>query len=422
VGKLSLAVGIVLWAGVATVFGQTPSQESVKQAISPIADQVKTDEKTDPISAIDSEASGSSAPQIWLQGEYLWWRLKNRSPDFPLVTTGDPAKDPTAGALGSSSTRVLERGADLDHGVFSGLRFTVGGWVDQEKTWGLEASGFLTEQRRNGFAAGSDATGNQSLYVPVFLPDFGGEGKFIIADPTVPFQGSIAVSSATRLWGAEVNAFCPMFICPNFTMDFLFGFRYLSMQDSLGLNALAPNDPVSDIQSVLSERFATHNDFYGGQIGLRGEYRIGRLSLDMVAKVALGSAFQSVDVSGQTTLTGTGVLPVLGVPPGTYPGAIFAQPTNSGRRSIDKFDTVSQLMVKAGWDLSSRFRVFVGYDFLFWNNVSRAGEQLDRQVNSAQSPLSPNFGKTVIPAVPAAVFTRSEFWAYGGTVGLEFRY
>src|SRR5262249_26790973 len=149
----------------------------------------KSDEKSAPFSA--TAAGGGSDPRVWVQSEYLWWRLKNRSPDFPLVTTGDPVKDPTAGALGSVSTRVLERGADLDHGVFSGLRFTVGGGVDQKQIWGLEASGFLTEQRRKGFGASSDANGNPPLYVPVFLPDFGGEGKFIIADPTVPFQGSI---------------------------------------------------------------------------------------------------------------------------------------------------------------------------------------------------------------------------------------
>jgi hypothetical protein len=306
--------------------------------------------------------------------------------------------------------------------MYSGMRLTLGGWVDPDNILGVEASGFATQYRRDGFAFGSDASGNPPLYVPIFLADFGSEGKFFISDPTVPFVGSVAITSTTQLWGAELNGLRNLLRQDGWSLDFLLGFRYLGLRDNISLTAVAANDPANDIQSLLSEHFGTRNDFYGGQLGGRLEYNIGRLTLGLVAKVAIGSTHQVEDVAGVTSLSGSGVLPVLGVAPGTYPGAIFAQPSNIGHLTGDAFTLAPQIQVKVGWDITSHLRGLVAYDFLYWNNVIRPGDQIDRNINTAQSPLSPNFGNTVNPAVPASMFNRSEFWAHGVSLGLEFHY
>ena len=141
-----------------------------------------------------------------------------------------------------------------------------------------------------------------------------------------------------------------------------------------------------------------------------------------MGKVALGTTHQVLDVTGSTTLSGTGVAPVLGVPAGVYPGAIFAQSSNLGQRVDDKFTIAPEIRVKLGCDITRHLRGTVGYDFLYWNNAVRPADQIDRNVNSAQTPLSPNFGNPINPVAPAALFNRTEFWAQGFTFGLEFHF
>jgi hypothetical protein len=380
----------------------------------------RTLENAEPIS--NPAICETRGPRVWGGGEYLIWWLKNSASCIPLVTTGDPVNDATAGSLGSASTRVLFNGSDLRPGPLSGMRFTVGAWLDADATWGLEASGFVFLQGRKGFAAGSDANGNPPLYVPVFLSDFGSEGKFLISDPTVPFLGKIALSATTQLWGAEANVLRNLMNQPASSVDFLIGFRYLSLNEHISLQADAANDPVNDVSSILSERFGTRNNFFGGQFGTRVEYRAGPLALELLGKVALGSTFQVSEVSGSTTLGGAGVTQAFGVASGTYPGAIFAQSSNIGRQTGSKFTIAPQVQVKLCWDVTSWLRAFASYDFLYWDNVVRPADQIDRNVNSAQSPLSPNFGNAVSPVTPAPMFNRAEFWAQGVSLGLEFRY
>ena len=40
---------------------------------------------------------------------------------------------------------------------------------------------------------------------------------------------------------------------------------------------------------MLSDNFLVTNDFYGGQLGLIGELKRGRWSVDLTTKVALGT-------------------------------------------------------------------------------------------------------------------------------------
>jgi hypothetical protein len=430
--KSLIALCLLMIAGTESATAQAPAQ-TLPPPDRPPSDRPPSDAApTSPLSREDS--AGQSSPfnlldgpvgatrRVWFQAEYMMWWLKNAPPPFPFVTTGDPANDPTAGALGSPSTRILASGSDLSHGMFSGARLTLGTWLASDGILGVEASGFGTQYRRDGVSFSSDSNGNPPLYIPIFLADFGSEGKFFISDPTVPFTGGVRITSTTQLWGVELNGFRNLVRQDGWSLDFLLGFRYLGLRDNIALQAVAANDPAADVQSFLSERFSTRNDFYGGQLGGRLEYNVGRLTLGFVAKVAIGSTHEVEDVVGATSLTGTGVQQVFGVAPGTFPGAIFAQSTNIGRQTGDAFTMAPQIQVKLGWDISSRVRALVAYDFLFWNNVIRPGDQIDRNINTAQSPLSPNFGNSVNPPVPAAMFNRTEFWAHGVSVGLEFHY
>jgi hypothetical protein len=63
----------------------------------------------------------------------------------------------------------------------------------------------------------------------------------------------------------------------------------------------------------------------------------------------------------------------------------------------------------------------MGYSFLYWSNVWRAGDQIDRVVDVTQIP---NFAPPDVQptgfARPGVPFRTSDFWAQGLNFGVEF--
>lgn len=351
--------------------------------------------------------------RCWVSAEYLLWWIKDGPQSFPLVTTGDPGVVPAPGALGQPSTSVLFGGSDLDYGTFSGGRVTLGGWFDCEQCCGLEVSGFALAREKVRYAASSNAAGSPPIYLALFQSDpaLNHEGSVTIADPALGIAGGVAISSSSHLWGAEVNGLFNLRRSCRLRLDLLAGFRYLDLQERITLDT-AVNDFVLDIQNHEHDDFSTRNQFYGGQIGARLGWRTGRISVDVTGKVALGSTHQSVSIQGFNEQSGSGAAN------GTFPGGIYAQPSNIGRETRDTFTVVPQAQVKLGVDITKNITASVGYDFMYWNRVVRPGEQMDRSVNQTQQ-----LGGTLIgPARPQSPFDRSDFWSQGVSFGLEFRF
>jgi hypothetical protein len=71
--------------------------------------------------------------------------------------------------------------------------------------------------------------------------------------------------------------------------------------------------------------------------------------------------------------------------------------------------------------ITPQLRAFVGYDLLYWTQVDRPGSQVDTNINLSQSAIL-GTGALTGPAYPAPVLNRTDFWAQGVNVGLEFRY
>ena len=68
--------------------------------------------------------------------------------------------------------------------------------------------------------------------------------------------------------------------------------------------------------------------------------------------------------------------------------------------------------------------VFVGYTFLYTNNVLRPGNQINRTINTSQDTAYTEdpAAKLQGPAQPTFKFNSSDFWAQGINVGLAFRF
>ena len=105
-------------------------------------------------------------------------------------------------------------------------------------------------------------------------------------------------------------------------------------------------------------------------------------------------------------------------------GGYFAQPTNIGSHTRTVFAVVPEVGLNVGYQITPWMSVFGGYTFLYMNNVVRAPQQVNRNINPLGGPRSRAIRprRSPGPAQPSFKFDSSEFWAQGLTVGLAFRF
>jgi hypothetical protein len=355
-------------------------------------------------------------PKWYLSGEYLLWWLK---PDVapPLASTSSNPFD--NGIIGQPTTQVLF-GGDLDGSARSGFRITAGWWLDETcRDDAIEARGFYLASRSTNFNANSSEF--PVVARPFFNINMNQEFAQLTAFPGVA-TGNLDINEESHLWGAEINSRCRICSGCNYRLDLFAGFRYLELEEWLaiaenGLNAANAPPPFPGDRFLVQDFFLTRNQFYGGQLGVIGEYDRGPFSIEARGQVALGDTHQSILIDGDQVFTD---------PNGTqhfFRGGLLALSSNIGRYTRDRFSVVPELNLNVGYQVTDHIRAFVGYDFMYWNNVVRPGGQIDRNIDITLIPNFPVPG--AVPAGqnrPSAPQSGSDFWAQGVTVGLEIRY
>jgi hypothetical protein len=370
------------------------------------------------VNADRCEGIGPAAPtddRVWFGAEFLLWWIKNDHVP-PLVTTSPPS---STGTLGQPGTVVLfGPDSDLTRSPIPGGRFTAGGWLDDCRNIGLEGSYFFLAPRGNGFEASGDGSPNSPVLArPFFNTSTGREDSELVAFPKV-LAGSVRVDPSSRLQGFEVNALYNLCCCCNYRIDALAGFRYLDLDEGLGITedlTVLPGVPVlGGTRFVVQDSFGAHNQFYGGQLGLRATASQGRFFAVANLKVALGECEEGVDISGFTQITRpTGAV-------STQPGGLLALPSNSGHFFSERFAVVPEGSFTLGYQVTDNLSISIGYTFLYWSRVARPGDQIDRAINPAALPIS---GAPAVPSSrPAFSFNETDFWAQGLTFGLELRF
>ncbi len=374
-----------------------------------------------------ASAGGWSSHRWWLSGEYLmWWAKGDNAP--PLVASGPAAGGATAGILPPvGNGQVQYGGSGLGEQMRNGMRLFGGVWLSDEHLWGFELGGFFLADKVERFGFGSN--GDPVVRRPIIQQTpgsalFGMESGELVAAPGL-LTGRVDTVYSSQLWGYEANIKRGLWCGEACNVDFLIGFRNVSLDEGLtvteSLNVLTAN-PAGVTFISLRDRFATRNRFYGVNLGLQSEiWLLDRLSVGLSGKVALGTTWSDLEVNGSTAFVrGNTVL-------GTGAGGLLALPTNSGTRSGTRFSVVPEVGLTLNYQWNNWLRVFGGYNFLYWSDVVRPAEQIDRRVNfnnqpviSAAGVVSPGSG--VGPAVPASRFQSTDFWAHGLTLGLEFRY
>lgn len=365
-----------------------------------------------------------SGTRFYFAAEYLlWWFKSDNVP--PLVTTG-PATFPVA-VLGARSTGVLSSRI-LDEDSHSGVRLRAGYWLDCEQSCGIEVSGFLLgrETHNQNFTSGSAPV----LARPFFNINSGAPAFTNLAGPASEFAafpglatGSIRVANNSNFGGFNADVRHACWCSCWYRIDALAGFDYLNLREDLkitenGTNStsplIAPN--LRGATFVNVDDFRTHNQFYGAEVGGQGSFRFGNVTLDVRAMLGLGETHSSVDITGSQVVTG---------PAGTqtFIGGLLAAPTNIGRHTRNRFSVVPEVTVDLGYQLTDWLRVYVGYDFIYWTNVLRPGEQVDTVIDIAQVPnLAPAGVAPTGAARPGVLLRESDFWAQGVHFGAEVRY
>jgi hypothetical protein len=399
---------------------------------------------------------------LWVRGEYLMWWTKGMSVP-PLVTTGLEGD----GVLGESDTVIRYGNDDILDQERHGFRIRAGVWLDCARTWGLEGDYFQLGEISDYFYAGTETYPGLDIYRPFFNmnPREEPESGQSVGAPTGPphmdaqevsvsgkLTGSVSVASYSEFSGAggrlrralccwegctstcdPCGGLCP--IHQSSRLDFLVGYRYLQLGDSLHIRELLQGQVDTNLGTMegdfdLNDVFGTRNEFHGADIGVVWEGTHGPWSLELLGKLALGSTRQRVAIDGWTWIEAT---PDTG-DNGRYTGGLLTQtdeehpgatPPNIGTYQRDVFAVVPELGVTLGCQLSPHLRATLGYSFIYWSRVVRAGEQIDFDVNPLLKPIQPEVGKEVDeigPLRPSFTFRDTDFWAQGWNVGLELRY
>ncbi len=352
----------------------------------------------------------SDGHRFWFRADYLLWWI--RAPQLPVLAS--------TGLLGTPGTAILFGGDDVHYNAFSGGQFTFGYWCDACQQHGFEISGFFLGQQTNGFNANSIQ--DPTIARPFFNINTGTQDAQITAAPGIA-TGTLTIRDPASLWGIEANYRCNLCCNCNWRVDGLVGFRFLDFQEGVNINenvtSLISNPPFQAVgdQALVFDNFGTRNQFYGTNLGLDFEGHYGRWVFDIRPEVALGVNDQLVSINGgQFVRRATGATQ-------SFVGGLLALPSNIGDHRRDRFSVVSEIQFNIGYQITDNLTVFVGYSFLDWTNVLRAGQQIDTVLDINQIP---NFRGTANPAAPQTrpivPFKESNFWAQGVNVGLQYKY
>jgi hypothetical protein len=346
----------------------------------------------------------------WFRFEYLMWFSRGRNVP-PLVTTSPAGTaQADAGVLGAPDTTVLYGNDPVDNGIRNGGRlwfshlFRAGINYADVRFWGVEDSSDTFT------AAGTPIIGR-----PFFNTTLGQNDAFLVAFPGLSQPGSIRVLSKNDLIGGDAFVRRNLWDDGCGSLDVLGGYQFTRLDDSLAISSTSTTGPLANLpvgsQLSIFDSFRTQNEFHGASAGVLARSYRGNITLEALAKIAVGNMRQRVTIDGNSTVA------VAGGGTTTSTGGLYALPTHIGTQERNRVAFVPELNVNVLYDLSDNWRLIGGYSFIYWSNVVLAGNQIDTNLNLSQLP-----GPLVGVAQPQAKVQRTDFWIQGLNFGAEYRW
>jgi hypothetical protein len=387
---------------------------------------------------------GKKGPKkFWLIGEYLFWAPSSMTVNYPVVTTS-AALDfgvifrPTTASIGPG-----DRSISFD--ATNGFRTTAGVNLDESGEIGAEASGFWLEKASRSYNFGGNEFGLPVLALPYFNVNNGAQGSYIVSFPGIN-TGAINVQAESRVWGVEGSLVYNAYGAGDGPggLTLLIGPRYLQLREQFSVSTTSTTFGVPPFDGVLGSSFfpggggvfagaffgpalapytatttdivKTANDFWGGQVGFRGDIGFGSWFVQLVGKFGAGYMRQRVDIEGSTTFTAAGVT-------SNQPGGFYNLPQDLFRHRRDQFAVLGEAGVNVGYQVGSFLRVFGGYSFLWVNNVVRPTRSTTPMLNPNLIPISPTFDGTA-PAngLPRDITGDTDYHLQGFNVGVQISF
>lgn len=370
-------------------------------------------------------ADGAAAPATdrgFVRAEYLlWWVNPQRIPVLATTSTNGGL-----GFLGDPGTAILLGPGRLGDRLRDGLRLRGGWWCDEDGHLGVDGSFFFLGQ--NSETVTFDSATTPTITRPFFaLNDGGFEFGERVARPGFS-TGVLRTVGESELFGFDLNLRHALCRTCGFRSEVFAGYRMLGLNETLTITEFIKAQPgnttdPAGTQIVVQDQFRTRNRFHGGQVGYAAERNFGRVSLDGRVSVALGNTHQEVEVSGFQVRRRPGEAQMV-----FNNGGLLAAGPNLGTFSDDRFSVVPEVSLNLGYWLTPRAKVFVGYNALYWSNVARPGDQIDRNIDVTFIPNPPVDPRTgMVPAFsgqnrPAVPFRQDHLFVTGLQFGAEWRW
>lgn len=357
--------------------------------------------------------------QVWAGAEYLMYFMNGSRVPVPLVTSG-VSTNPVSGALGETGTQILLGDQRFNTGTNHGARVRLGFDI-VESGFGIEAIGFMLNQQTTTVGFPNASQSPSVLGIPFISQELNTEAIALVTAPGT-VEGDISYKLRTNLSGWEANL---GYACDLGVMDWGYvGYRYLNLTEGLFMTSnfraldagavsfLGVGLPAGST-GTITDSFRTRNEFQGGQFGGVKRIVYRNVAFEGRAGVAFGNTRQRVEINGFSSADG-------GTP---VQGGLFAQPSNSGETVRNQFSVVPEVNLSIFVQLCESVVVYGGYNFLYWNNLSRPGYEIDRRVNVSQAPFGPTFNATAQPPQPAVLLHRSQdLIVHGLNAGLAVQF
>lgn len=322
--------------------------------------------------------------RFWLSSDFFI-AVGSRTVLPALAVTSPVGTNPVLGQPGA----VTLFGGDQLSGVRPGLRADAGMWIGDRL--GVDGSFLFVATERVTFNAATEP-GGPALVRPI---------RTVAGESAVPLgqsgPDSLTATAATWTIGGDVNVRWNLRRSEFVTCDLFAGYRYLHLWDQVRVSNTLTDAGTPLARTTLTDEFRTINQFHGPQVGLATSARLfDRLTFTTRLGVALGATVTDARLSGGSSIGGV-----------TTPSGLLVRGTNAGRYEGTEFAVLPTADAKFGYDLTDCFRLSVGYSFLYWSRVERAGDQIDRTLS---------FNRPVYPA------RGTDYWLQGLTLGAEVRY
>jgi len=396
---------------------QTPADEVVPTAPAPVVSDVDTMQEV-PTAVVEQPFDPQSQGNVdgdrwWFSTDYLLGWVRG-SLLQPLVTTSPPGTPLTsAGVLGKKDTSILFGNGRFNDDARSGFKIGAGGWFNAERTLGMDIGFFVLESQNTLFFTSSPGE-------PILARPFFNFVSFLQDSQVVAFPGlatgSIGASlRSNNFYSGNIDLKEVFLEGSGYRLQSIVGYRYLRFDERLAVfqnvDSLGSGVVAAGTNFKTFDDFTVKNELHAADLGVRAELFGQRWSLDLLAKMAVGRMHREAIIAGLTQTTVPGESTV------TSPGGMLALVSNSGQHNSNDWVVVPEVGANLGWNITSNIRIHLGYDVLFWGNVTRASDQVSLFINPNLFPPPRNTGP-----VPLFPLVRTDMWVQAVNLGLEIRY